>query len=319
MKYRDILGEAGLFLRDNNIEEYQNDAWLLFEKAFCMSRGEYLFRQSEEADSSEVLHQKLFEEWIKRRASHEPLQYITGVQNFMGFDFKVTPDVLIPRFDTEILVEKVLEYINTLNESKCSKASEKEAVNISGLSKYIISKDNMKDDSIFNVLDMCTGSGCIAISLALLAGIKGRCVHVTGADISEGALKVAKQNAEMLNCRNVSLLKSDLFHEVPVDKFDIIVSNPPYIQSRVIDTLKEEVKEHEPRLALDGSEDGLYFYRRITEDAYDRLKHGGKIFFEIGYDQAEQVSRLLIQNGFNDIEIIKDLAGLDRVAAAGKD
>lgn len=289
MKYRDLLGEARLFLKDNNIDEFNNDAWRLFEEAFSMSRSEYLFRQSEEIEPLQHENVRKYRRWLDRRAMHEPLQYITGVQNFMGFDFKVTPDVLVPRFDTEILVEKVLEYIDIMN------------------------------DSELRVLDMCTGSGCIAISLALLAKAKGRNIYVLGTDISERALEVAKDNAERLNCSNVKLLKSNLFDEILADKFDIIVSNPPYIRSSVIDTLSPEVKEYEPRLALDGSGDGLHFYRRITEEAWGRLNQRGKIFFEIGHDQGEQVSRLLAQSGFKDIKVIKDLARLDRVVSAGKD
>lgn len=289
MKYRELLGEAGLFLKKNDVDESDNNAWLLFEKAFSMSRSEYLLRQAEEAGCRQDENVRKFNEWLNRRAMHEPLQYITGVQNFMGFDFKVTPDVLIPRFDTEILVENVLKYIDTLNIPEIS------------------------------VLDMCTGSGCIAISIALLAKEKNSGINVTGVDISQEALKVAKDNAQRLRCGNIRLLKSDLFDEVSVDKFDIIVSNPPYIKSGVIDTLSPEVKDYEPRLALDGSGDGLYFYRRIAEEASNRLNKGGKIFFEIGCDQGEQVGSLLAANGFKNIEVIKDLAGLDRVAAAGKD
>lgn len=290
MTYRELLEEAKTVLMEASIEEWSNDAWLLFENIFSMSRTDYLFKQREAVSEDKLPDAEMFQSYIKRRAEHEPLQYITGAQNFMGYDFKVTPDVLIPRFDTEILVEQVLKHI----------------------------KKTDKGQSI-KMLDMCTGSGCIAVSTGLLAREAGYDIRVTGVDISEGALSVAEENAQRLGLKDIELLKSDLFSDVPVEKYDIIVSNPPYIQSEVIDSLSEEVRLHEPRLALDGMADGLYFYRRIAEESYDRLSTGGMIFFEIGYDQGEQVKNLLEQKGFNDICIIKDLAMLDRVVTARKD
>lgn len=289
MKYRELLEWGKLFLKEKNIEEYENDAWLLFEKAFSLNRTGYFMLQGDEAEDEGLLKTKQFRSFIIRRGANEPLQYITGEQNFMGYDFSVTPDVLIPRFDTEILVENVLACIR-LGGAKALK-----------------------------VLDMCTGTGCIAVSLALIAKKYGISLEVVGVDISDKALSVAAENAARLKAENVSFIQSDLFEAVPETKFDIVVSNPPYIESDVIESLEPEVKDYEPRLALDGSADGLCFYRRIVSRAHEFLNKGGRIYFEIGCGQAAAVSRMFTEAGFKDVEIIKDLAGLDRVVTAGKE
>jgi len=209
---------------------------------------------------------------LEQRKNNIPLQYIVGKAYFMGLEFKVNKDVLIPQPDTEILVEQVL---NT--------ASGKE-----------------------KILDLCTGSGCIAISLKKhLANCE-----ITASDISEEALEVAKNNAELNNVK-INLKKSNLFENF-VEKFDIIVSNPPYIATTVIATLSKEV-QNEPVLALDGGVDGLDFYRKIIVLSQKYLNENGKIFLEIGYDQAEQVKKLFIENKYKNIEIIKDYGGNDRV------
>ena len=212
---------------------------------------------------------------MKLRASHVPLQHITGVQEFMGLGFCVNEHVLVPRQDTEVLVESVLEVL----------------------------KPGME------VLDMCTGSGCILISLLKLCGLAD--VKGVGVDISEEALKVAIRNAEKLGI-DAMFLHSDLFKKVD-GVYDIIVSNPPYIRTTVIEELKEEVKFHDPFIALDGKEDGLYFYRRIVEESPKFLKKCGKLYFEIGHDQGEAVSKVMRDAGFTDVTVKKDLAGLDRV------
>ena len=317
MKYRELLAWARDFLKENDIEEYESDAWLLFEKAFAMDRARYFLMQNEDilqestaydgevqaceseaiagcgSEPKEILNNaETFRTFVKRRALKEPLQHITGVQNFMGYDFKVTPDVLIPRFDTEILVEQTLKGIEELNTFS---------------------------DNAVKILDMCTGSGCIAISLVLLAKKKGIDVKTCGADISDKALLVARENADRLSCENVHFVQSDLFENISGERFDIIVSNPPYIETDVIEELAPEVKNHEPRLALDGMADGLHFYRRIINAAGGYLSEGGRIYFEIGYNQAEAVSTLLCEAGFKDVKVIKDLAGLNRVVAAGKE
>ena len=193
----------------------------------------------------------------------------------MGLEFGVNEYVLVPRQDTEILVESVLDIL----------------------------------EGGMEVLDMCTGSGCILISLLKLCSFAD--VRGVGADVSEHALKVACENAEKLGV-DVKFLHSDLFSNVE-GKYDVIVSNPPYIRTAVIEELKEEVKLHDPFIALDGKEDGLYFYRRIVDESTNHLKKGGKLYFEIGYDQGEDVSRLMREAGFADVTVKKDLAGLDRV------
>ena len=208
-----------------------------------------------------------------------PIQHITGVQNFYGFDFYVNENVLIPRLDTEILVEWILDDFNDMHNFENKK---------------------------FEVLDMCTGSGCIAISL-----LKKKADWVVeAADISEAALDVAALNAKRLAV-DLKLIKSDLFSEIN-KKYDIIVSNPPYIESDVIETLDDEVKKYEPLIALDGGNDGLDFYREISRNAATYLKKGGAIYFEIGYNQGPSVKEILVDNNFKDVRIKKDLAGHDR-------
>lgn len=246
-----------------------------------------------------------FEELIERRINGEPLQYITGEQDFMGLTFHVDERVLIPRLDTEILAEEALRYING---------------------------ELGKHEGTFHVLDLCSGSGAIGLSVAALAGsdksvsligdepvaathTAATMINVVLADISADALDVSRQNAEALGVSDkVSFVKSDLFENVQGD-FDLIVSNPPYVRSDVIPALDEEVRGHEPMLALDGGSDGLDIYRRIADEAPDHLKSGGCLMMEIGFDQAEDIRSLFeSSDGWSKVEIIKDLAGLDRVA-----
>lgn len=270
MTHRQILNKGKALLKDTGIFEADNDAWLLFTSSFNMNKTEYLMHSEDEADT-ECEH--VYFEKIGRRLNREPLQYIEGKTYFMGLEFDVDKNVLIPRFDTEILVENALKYIK--------KGS--------------------------RVLDMCTGSGCIAISLSVFGDS-----IVTGADISEAALNIAERNKKKNNADRVTFVKSDMFEEIN-DKYDYIVSNPPYIATCDILKLETEVKDKEPVLALDGHEDGLFFYRILAKMSGNYLKDGGGIFLEIGYDQAESVASLLKENLFTDIKVIKDLNGLDRV------
>lgn len=234
-------------------------------------------------------------ELIERRASGEPIQYIMGVQEFMGLPFKVTPAVLIPRQDTETMTEDALEILEkgTLRSEEFAKAA------------------RLKD-----VLDLCCGSGAIGVSIAKLCGK----TKVTCADISEAALGVAEENARANSCKSVKFQKSDLFEafcgKLGKKKFDMIVSNPPYIESFVIPTLQREVKDFEPMLALDGGDDGLDFYRRIACEAPAHLNKGGVLLMEIGYNQGEAVTKLLEETGrFEKVRCLKDLAGKDRIVA----
>lgn len=265
-----VIGKQ--LLNENCIENANLDAWYLFEYVFHINKTQYYMDSKKKIN--EVDYNKYIE-LIKIRGNNRPLQYITGIQEFMGFEFIVNEDVLIPRQDTEILVEEVL------------KVATKKAV-----------------------LDMCTGSSCVITSLAKLCKLK----KAVGVDISENALKVAQKNIEN-NHVNVELIQSNLFDKV-TGRYDIIVSNPPYIPTKVIDELMPEVKEHEPILALDGMEDGLYFYKEIIGQAKKYLERQGSIFFEIGYDQGNQVKQMLDNANFSNIRVIKDLAGLDRVVCA---
>lgn len=275
MTYRTLLTEAVEMLQNADVAEASLDARLLLEYAFEGDRNLILVHGEEEADEEKA---KLYMSLVQKRSSHVPLQYITHVQNFMGLDFYVDEAVLIPRQDTEVLVEEVLLELH----------------------------DGM------SVLDMCTGSGAIAISLMQY---KNDCSAV-GVDLSEAALAVAKKNAQTLlapeKSEKITFVHSDLFAQVE-GKFDRIVSNPPYIQSSVIEGLMPEVRDFEPRMALDGTEDGLYFYRKIIGEAKQYLYRGGMLYFEIGYDQKDAVMALMQEAGFAEVTAKQDFAGLDRI------
>ena len=347
--WADVLNYGKKILKNAGIVEADLDAWYLFEQSFGISRAQYFLcarenivgstaqkmtAQEQTGNSLESknaldcvelwLKEKLsaYENALKKRAARIPLQQIIGQQEFMGLSFFVNEHVLIPRQDTETLVELVLQ--------------------------------EQKDKDI-SILDMCTGSGCIAVSLKKLGGY----AHVEGADISEESLKVAKRNSEEIlenndvnndavssrteqiqNCTNltnnqnkqnnsakrkiseasklsqagVTFRHSDMFSNFPeTEQFDVIVSNPPYIPSAVIEELEPEVRDHEPRGALDGTADGRYCYRILAEECAKHLTPGGHVYFEIGYDQGAAVKELLDIHGFKDTRVIQDLAGKDRV------
>ena len=347
--WADVLNYGKKILKNAGIVEADLDAWYLFRQIFGISRAQYFlcareniagstaqkmaaqeltgnsFESKNALDCVELwLKEKLsaYENTLEKRASRIPLQQILGQQEFMGLTFFVNEHVLIPRQDTETLVELVL------NEQK---------------------------DKNISILDMCTGSGCIAVSLKKLGGYT--CVE--GADISEEALKVAKRNSEEIlensdvnndavssrteqiqNCTNLTnnqnkqdnsedrmvsevrtvpqtgviFRRSDMFSAFPeTERFNVIVSNPPYIPSAVIEELEPEVRDHEPRGALDGTADGLYFYRILAEECAKHLTPGGHVYFEIGYDQGMAVKELLDNHGFKDTRVIQDLTGKDRV------
>ncbi len=271
---KEIFRQAVEILVAAGVPDAEVDAWYLFEHATGMNRAAYFLHMD---DAMNDAQEEKLAELVKQRAKRIPLQYIIGSQEFMGYSFLVSPATLIPRQDTEILVEEVSKW-----------AEEK------------------------RVLDLCTGTGCILLSLAKMC----RLSKAVGTDISAEAIKTAEKNAEQLQVE-AEFYCGNLFQAVPQgERFDIIVSNPPYIPSAVIETLMPEVKEHEPMSALDGDTDGLKFYREIIKNANKYLTEQGQIFFEIGCEQGADVSALLLANGFQNIHVIKDLAGLDRVVSA---
>ncbi len=269
MKYIEAQREAEKLLLESGIEEAAIDATYLMLHVTGMSSSKLLLERTE------IMPQDMLERYFeltKRRTKREPLQYILGTQEFMGLEFRVTPAVLIPRQDTEVLVELALK--------KCAGK---------------------------RVLDMCTGSGCIAVSVAKL----GKPERVDACDISADALAVAEENAR-LNGVLVGFIEGDLFSDIS-GRYDLILSNPPYIVTKEIDTLMPEVAVHEPVIALDGGADGLNFYRRIVAESPDCLAAGGSLIVEIGAEQGKAVSELFAAHGFTDVEVCRDLAGLDRV------
>lgn len=274
---KDVVAQAVRNLKNAEIIENEIDSWLLAEDFLGVSRQDIFLEPNQSV--SEEMAQK-YSDMVEKRAAHIPLQHITGHQQFMDFDFIVNKNVLIPRPETELLVEQVVGFVK---------------------------------DCPAKVLDMCTGSGCIAISVDKMC----HKAEVTAVDISEKALKVAEEN-NLKNQSKVTFVKSDLFENIK-EKYDVIISNPPYIPTGDIDTLMEEVRDHEPHLALDGSNDGLKFYRKICKQSADYLKEKGKIFLEIGYNQGETVLNLLKENGFINIKVLKDLSGNDRMVIAGKE
>ena len=297
-------------LRRAGVPEADLDAWYLLEYVTGLGRASYLMEPDREMTGQQSLR---YEECISKREQRVPLQHITGEQEFMGLTFRVDENVLIPRQDTETLVEQALE---------------------------ILKKGQLpRSGGKLHILDLCTGSGCILLSVLHYADKcdtgrynAGQCgpgmhdpekhdaedpadmpgdIEGTGADISEKALSIAGQNADALGIR-AGFIRGDLFENIR-GKYGMILSNPPYIRSAEIDALQEEVRLHDPREALDGREDGLYFYRRITDEAREHLLPGGWLIFEIGYDQAEDVSGMMRSAGYTEVRVKKDLAGLDRV------
>lgn len=278
-------------LSENGISDARLDAWLLIEHVTGITRAMYYVKDDKELTEEE---EDTLKEYIKKRATHVPLQHITGVQEFMGLEFRVNEHVLIPRQDTEILVEEALAALNMQPQLRTE-----------------MSRENEQSPS-YRILDMCTGSGCILLSLLYHANQYGniRC-EGTGIDISEQALIIATSNAKSL-CIQAQFLQSDLFQAVQ-GKYQMIVSNPPYIRTKEIESLQEEVKHHDPLLALDGKDDGLYFYRKIVTESSGFLERGGSLFFEIGFDQGDDVQSMMRVAGYKDVVVKKDLAGLDRV------
>lgn len=273
MKYIEVFDKYVKLLEEKNFKDAKSDILLLIYEIFDFDYSKWTMYKYDEIEDISKLDK--LNEYVEKRLGHMPIQYILNKAYFCGLPLYVNENVLIPRFDTEVLVEEVL-----------------------ALSK----KDKSK-----RILDMCTGSGAIAIALKKLGGFD----RVDALDISDNALEVAKRNAKELDL-DINFLKSDMFSSLTSEiKYDIIVSNPPYIQSDVVDTLENEVKDFEPRLALDGDVDGMKFYKIIAENYEDYLADNGVLALEIGYDEADDIRALF--EGKN-VVIKKDPANLDRVA-----
>lgn len=278
MTLQQLVKKAETLFIENNKREHMRDIQLLLEHTMQCDRVYLLTHQQDQVN---VDVEEQFMAYITMRIEGKPLQYIIGSWEFMGFNFKVTRDTLIPRRETEELVEFVQKHIEEYEWTK--------------------------------LLDVGTGTGCIPITLALL--VKG--LQCTAIDISKKALEVAKSNAYQHSVHeSITWIESDLFSalgEEHYHKYDVITSNPPYIRSKDVDELMIEVKDFEPRLALDGGIDGLNFYRKITKEAPYFLAEGGYLVYEIGHDQCEEVMTLLKNEGYKDVGYLKDLSGVDRI------
>ena len=271
MTYKQALEKGIKILESERIPDARIDAWYLLSYVSQLTKAKFFLKQHEQIDDITLYKYK---DALLKRAGHQPLQYITGEQEFMGISFWVNEHVLIPRQDTETLVEEALKVIPNGS----------------------------------HILDLCTGSGCVIISLVVLGqGITG-----AGIDISDEAIAVAKDNGNRLAPGRIDFIQGNLWNPV-LGKYNTIVSNPPYIPTEDIKGLAEEVKDHEPLIALDGAEDGLFFYRQIVGHAAEYLASDGWLLVEIGFDQGPDVYALFVENGFKDVEVIKDLAGNNRV------
>ena len=312
-----LLVEAGV-----EEEEAALEVRLLLQESFSLNTASYLLRKQEllckgdrekveaaDIEQTEILGKlhSFFENFEKRRR-RIPLAQILGRQSFYGLDFFVNEDVLIPRADTECLVDLVLEdYADLAKQAGKTYSEKRNSEHVSN--KHEDNVENEANSSSLNILDLCTGSGCIGISVAKHLPYQ----ELLLVDLSEKALAVAKKNAEKHLRGNVELLQSDLLTEVRGKKFSLLLSNPPYIVSRVIPGLDREVSEYEPKLALDGGEDGLVFYRRIAKEAKAVLLPGARLYLEIGYDQGESVKDIFQKEGYEAVEVFPDLSGNPRV------
>lgn len=279
-KLLEILNMSKEFLEKRGVESARLNAELIIAEILKLKRLDLYLNYERPMMEEEM---SLIREWIKRRGDKEPLQYILGKEEFYGLIFKVNKSVLIPRQDTEVLVEKAIEKL----------------------------KNRVKP----KVLDIGTGSGAISISVAKNIDDS----VVLGVDISEDALCVAKENMEQNEIKNLKFIKSNVFENVNYHEFDMIISNPPYIPDYEYETLMTEVKEHEPKTALVAEDNGYFFYKKIIDEGKNYLVSGGVVLFEAGYNQAQNIGELFKQDGnYKDIEIFKDYAGIERVVTAVK-
>lgn len=290
MKYCEVLKQATERLSLAGNKEAKLDSWYLMEEVSKMNRTQWYLNSQNEMPEEKKTE---FERMLNRLLQGEPISYIIGSRGFMGYSFVVDENVLIPRQDTELLVEEALR-----------------------LAKDEINKKLEDAKGSYRVLDMCTGSGCIAISIDKMLNESKQQVSVSAADISEGALKIAALNNERLGA-GVELVQSNMFDNV-TGKYNIIVSNPPYIPKAQMDELEKKVVDYEPYSALYGGMDGLDFYRIIAKEAGNYLEDDGWLLLEIGYDQGESVPELLVKNGFENIRVLKDYNNLNRVVIANK-
>ena len=286
MTIGEMIRRGAETLRASGIENHSGEARDIAIHFTGFSRAELFMHEKEEAGKSLI---EDYERFIEKRSTHYPLQYLMGETFFMGYTFMCRENVLIPRYDTENLVEAAVK--------------------------------DAGDRPSMTVLDMCAGSGCIGLSFyleRLKSGVRDR---VTLADISDDAIALENDNMKSFDeivPGDIEIVKTDLFSGLVGKKYDVLMTNPPYIPSEVCDNLEPEVRDHEPRLALDGDADGLSFYRRIISDMKDYLNEGAYIYMEIGCDQYESVRELLVKEGYGHISLIKDLSGLDRVVSCRK-
>ena len=300
MKTRILVKDGEYRLSKAGVMDAKIDA----EELFCFLTGDdkvTLFLKAGEEVSEEVTEK--YNELIERRASRIPLQHITGTQDFMGYTFKVTPDVLVPRQDTETLVIEAAKIVREIRAQK---------------DKLPLLK-RLKEGRSISVMDLCCGSGAVGIALNKICGG----LNVIATDISEEALKIARENAQTIRTE-IKFFQGDMFGALDSKqqkerKFDVILSNPPYIKTNMLALLQDEVKLHEPRKALDGGRDGLDFYRIIVKEAANYLKDEGWLIMEIGYDQGEDLRKMIKDDGrYTPAEVIKDLPGKDRVVKCRK-
>jgi release factor glutamine methyltransferase len=295
MRLLDLLRKSIECLETAGIDDAFADAEMLVFHAANLDRLDAYVNNPEvkSADAAKVSR------LLQRRVRGEPVQYIIGHVEFLGLTIKVGKGVLIPRPETELLAEEAMKAVTRNGFPVTSQEKD-----LSLVTRH----------SLLSVLDLCTGSGCIAMALAK----KFPDAEVYGTDISKKALAYAKKSAEANDCKNVTFLEGSLFEAVKHKKFDLIVSNPPYIRSDEIETLQREIRDWEPISALDGGKDGMDFYRRILSSAGDYLNPGGFILLELGYDQSDTVQKLAREQGLKDVGIINDYAGIGRILKARK-
>lgn len=299
MKLQELIQNSKHELDSLNVEDADIKLKILIEYVFKISKEKLILKYKDEINDKKV---EEFRKLLKKLENGIPIQYIINNQEFMGLNFYVDENVLIPQPDTEILVEEVIKYCNELrnNESEDKETNKDYKENIE--KEPIINKEDKNiNKKTIKILDLCTGSGIIGISIYKYL----ENVEIYASDISQKALNIAEKNTNLNNAK-INFINSDMFENIHIKDFDIIVSNPPYIESKVIESLSKEV-QNEPKLALDGGEDGLKFYRCILENAKDYLRKNGAIFLEIGYDQKEKIEEIL-----KSYKIYKETKCIDR-------